>query len=80
MSTEGELPIDDSFVDEQLYGVESTPVPWYADLANYLTCGAIPIEFTYQQKKKFLSDIKHYFWDDPYLFKLRVDNIHRRCV
>jgi Integrase core domain/Integrase zinc binding domain len=79
-STEGELLIDDSFIDEQLYSVESTSVPWYADLANYLACGAIPIEFTYQQKKKFLSDAKHYFWDDPYLFKLGIDGIHRRCV
>ncbi|GKF74044.1 reverse transcriptase domain-containing protein [Tanacetum coccineum] len=27
---------------------------------------------TSQQKKKFFKDVKHYFWDDPYLF--------RRCV
>jgi Integrase zinc binding domain len=79
-STEGELPIDDSFVVEQLYSVESTLVPWYANLANYLACRVIPIEFTYQQKKKFLYDANHYFWDDLYLFKLGVDGIHRRCV
>jgi Integrase core domain/Integrase zinc binding domain len=78
--TEGELSNDDSFVNEQLYRVEATPVPWYADLANYLVCEVVPVEFTYQQKKKFLFDAKHYFWDDPYLFKLGVNDIRRCCV
>jgi Integrase zinc binding domain len=35
---------------------------------------------TYQQRRKFLSEVKHYFWDDPLLFKLGVDGIHRRCI
>nr|GEW64539.1 reverse transcriptase domain-containing protein [Tanacetum cinerariifolium] len=33
-----------------------------------------------QQKKKFFKDVKHYFWDDPYLFKICVDQVIRRCV
>ncbi|GJR68412.1 reverse transcriptase domain-containing protein [Tanacetum coccineum] len=33
-----------------------------------------------QQKKKFFKDIKHYFWDDPYLFKICADQVIRRCV
>nr|GEV44550.1 reverse transcriptase domain-containing protein [Tanacetum cinerariifolium] len=33
-----------------------------------------------QQKKKFFKDIKHYFWDDPYLFRICADQIIRRCV
>nr|GEV13111.1 retrovirus-related Pol polyprotein from transposon TNT 1-94 [Tanacetum cinerariifolium] len=33
-----------------------------------------------QQKKKFFKDVKHYFWDDPYLFRICVDQIIRRCV
>nr|GEV78027.1 DNA-directed DNA polymerase [Tanacetum cinerariifolium] len=33
-----------------------------------------------QQKKKFFKDVKHYFWDDPYLFKICADQIIRRCV
>ncbi|GJX62801.1 reverse transcriptase domain-containing protein [Tanacetum coccineum] len=33
-----------------------------------------------QQKNKFFKDVKHYFWDDPYLFKIYVDQVIRRCV
>nr|GEU30281.1 putative reverse transcriptase, RNA-dependent DNA polymerase [Tanacetum cinerariifolium] len=33
-----------------------------------------------QQKKKFFKDIKHYFWDDPYLFRICADQIIWRCV
>nr|GEU75253.1 reverse transcriptase domain-containing protein [Tanacetum cinerariifolium] len=33
-----------------------------------------------QQKKKFFKDVKHYFWDDPYLFRICTDQIIRRCV
>nr|GEW41028.1 DNA-directed DNA polymerase [Tanacetum cinerariifolium] len=35
---------------------------------------------TSQQKKKFFKDVKHYFWDDPYLFRICADQIIRRCV
>nr|GFB29120.1 hypothetical protein [Tanacetum cinerariifolium] len=33
-----------------------------------------------QQKKKFFKDVKHYSWDDPYLFKICMDQVIRRCV
>nr|GEX15322.1 reverse transcriptase domain-containing protein [Tanacetum cinerariifolium] len=33
-----------------------------------------------QQKKKFFKDVKHYFWDDPYLFRICAYQIIRRCV
>nr|GEW74216.1 DNA-directed DNA polymerase [Tanacetum cinerariifolium] len=35
---------------------------------------------TSQQKKKFFKDVKHYFWDDPYLFRICADQIIRQCV
>nr|GEW05471.1 reverse transcriptase domain-containing protein [Tanacetum cinerariifolium] len=35
---------------------------------------------TTQQKQKFFKDVRHYFWDDPYLFKTCPDQIIRRCV
>nr|GFB60601.1 reverse transcriptase domain-containing protein [Tanacetum cinerariifolium] len=28
----------------------------------------------------FFKDVKHYFWDDPYLFRICADQIIRRCV
>nr|GEY30285.1 reverse transcriptase domain-containing protein [Tanacetum cinerariifolium] len=33
-----------------------------------------------QQKSKFFKDVKHYFWDDPFLFKICVDQVIKRCV
>nr|GEX05638.1 reverse transcriptase domain-containing protein [Tanacetum cinerariifolium] len=33
-----------------------------------------------QQKNKFFEDVKHYFWDDPFLFKIYADQVIRRCV
>nr|GFA09101.1 reverse transcriptase domain-containing protein [Tanacetum cinerariifolium] len=36
--------------------------------------------FNISQKKKFFKDVKHYFWDDPYLFRICAVQIIRRCV
>nr|GEW21680.1 reverse transcriptase domain-containing protein [Tanacetum cinerariifolium] len=33
-----------------------------------------------QQKNNFFKDVKHYFWDDPFLFKICVDQVIWRCV
>nr|GEX21660.1 reverse transcriptase domain-containing protein [Tanacetum cinerariifolium] len=33
-----------------------------------------------QQKKKFFKDVKHYFWDDHYLFRICADQIIQQCV
>ncbi|GJV46310.1 reverse transcriptase domain-containing protein [Tanacetum coccineum] len=32
------------------------------------------------KRKKFFKDVKHYFWDDPYLFKICADQVIRRYV
>jgi len=71
--------------DETRMGVNATrlsryPDPWYADMANYLASGILPNAMTYQQRKKLKSDAKFYFWDDPFLFKLGIDSLLRRCV
>nr|GEZ17001.1 DNA-directed DNA polymerase [Tanacetum cinerariifolium] len=36
-------------------------------------------EFDFK-KNKFFKDVKHYFWDDPFLFKIYADQVIRRCV
>nr|GEV03909.1 reverse transcriptase domain-containing protein [Tanacetum cinerariifolium] len=33
-----------------------------------------------QQKNKFFKDVKHYFWDDPFLFNVCADQVIWRCV
>ena len=72
------IPIGDSFPDEQLFAL--VHYPWYADIVNYLVTGQIPAQWTSQQKKKFLADIKKYYFDDPYLFIYCPDQIMRSCV
>nr|GFC01268.1 reverse transcriptase domain-containing protein [Tanacetum cinerariifolium] len=54
--------------------------PWYADLANYHAGNFIIKGMTSQQKKKFFKDARHYFWDDPYMFRTCADQIIRRCM
>nr|GEV09284.1 hypothetical protein [Tanacetum cinerariifolium] len=54
--------------------------PWFADFSNYHACNFIVKGMTSQQKNKFFKDVKHYFWDDPYLFKICADQVTRRCV
>ncbi|GJR10245.1 reverse transcriptase domain-containing protein [Tanacetum coccineum] len=59
-------------------GDDSTP--WFADFANYHAGNFVVKGMSSQQKKKFFKDVKHYFWDDPYLFKICADQVIRRCV
>ncbi|GJV92203.1 reverse transcriptase domain-containing protein [Tanacetum coccineum] len=54
--------------------------PWFADIANYHAGNFIVKGMSSQQKKKFFKDVKHYFWDDPYLFRICADQVIRRCV
>ena len=72
------LPIGDAFPDEQLFSL--VHCPWYANIVNYLVTGQIPSQWTSQQKRKFLVDIKKYYFDDPYLFKYYLDQLLRKCV
>ncbi|GKF26529.1 reverse transcriptase domain-containing protein [Tanacetum coccineum] len=50
--------------------------PWFTDYANYHTGNFIVKGMSTQQKNKFFKDVKHYFWDDPFLFKTCAD----QCV
>nr|GEZ13769.1 reverse transcriptase domain-containing protein [Tanacetum cinerariifolium] len=59
-------------------GNQSTP--WFADFANYHAGNFIVNGMSSQQKSKFFKDVKHYFWDDPYLFKICADQVIRRFV
>ncbi|GJQ92589.1 reverse transcriptase domain-containing protein [Tanacetum coccineum] len=53
---------------------------WFADIANYHAENFVVKGMSSQQKKKFFKDVKHYFWDDPYLFRIGADQVIRRCV
>ncbi|GKD59856.1 reverse transcriptase domain-containing protein [Tanacetum coccineum] len=72
--------INENFSLETLGVISSGSTPWFADIANFHTGNFIVRGMSSQQKKKFFKDVKHYFWDDPYLFLICADKIIRRCV
>nr|GEU70534.1 reverse transcriptase domain-containing protein [Tanacetum cinerariifolium] len=75
--------INDGFPLETLNMVSfrgNSSTPWFADFANYPVGNFVVKGMSSQQKNKFFKDVKHYFWDDPFLFKICVDQVIRRCV
>ena len=72
------LPINDEFPEEHLFSLSN--LPWYAYIVNYLTVGEIPKDWSTQDKRKFLVELRNFYWDDPNLFKYYPDQIIRRCV
>ena len=71
------LPIGDTFPNEQLFAL--VHYPWYVDIVNYLVTGKIPSQWTSQQKRKFLVDIKKYYFDDPNCLNIVLTNCYE-CV
>ena len=64
------LQIDDTFPDEHILALSHAEAsPWFADIANYLYAGIILPDLTYQRKKRFFGKVKHYFGEEPILFK-----------
>ncbi|GJS08153.1 reverse transcriptase domain-containing protein [Tanacetum coccineum] len=59
---------------------DDSNTPWFADIANYHAGNFIVKGMSSQQKKKFFKDVKHYFWDEPYLFRICDDQVIRWCV
>ncbi|GJV45302.1 reverse transcriptase domain-containing protein [Tanacetum coccineum] len=80
LETSDESDVDDNFPGEILMEITTKDIPWFADFANYLVCEIIPKGMTYQQKNKFFSELKNYFLEDPYLFKVCSNGMIRRCV
>nr|GEU89602.1 reverse transcriptase domain-containing protein [Tanacetum cinerariifolium] len=75
--------INESFLLKTLnlvstHGNSSTP--WFAHFANYHAGNFVVKGMSSQQKSKLCKDVKHYFWDDPFLFKICFDQVIRRCV
>nr|GEV17249.1 reverse transcriptase domain-containing protein [Tanacetum cinerariifolium] len=74
--------INETFPLESLNKVahQDPSTPWFADFANYHAGNFIIKGMTTQQKQKFFKDARHYFWDDPYLFRTCPNQIIRRCI
>ena len=71
--------VNDAFPDENLFLIQKNKIPWFAHIVNYLVSRKMPYEWTSRQKKKFLSDVRFYYWEDPELFFKGQDQILRKC-
>ncbi|XP_062103746.1 uncharacterized protein LOC133814852 [Humulus lupulus] len=75
------VQVNDHFPAEQLFGVsDNSSVPWFSDFVNFLLSKIVPPEMTRQQLKKFYSEVKHYYWEEPILYRHCVDQVIHRCV
>jgi hypothetical protein len=72
-STSDIPPIDDYFPDESLLSL--SPMLWFANFVNFLVLRHLPAHWSTQDKRKFLNEVKKFYWDDPYLFKYCPDQI-----
>ena len=72
--------IDDSFPDEFILVLHHFVTPWFADFANYLAGGVLPNDLSYQQKQRFLYEVRQYLWEEPFLYKIGGDGLIRRCI
>ena len=79
--TRDDVPVNDEFPDEKLLAIqEKKAVPWFEEFVNYSVAKVIPPEFNYQQKKRFFAHLKHYYWEEPILYRHCADQVIRRCV
>nr|GEU79962.1 reverse transcriptase domain-containing protein [Tanacetum cinerariifolium] len=58
----------------------NSSTPWFVDFSNYHAGNFVVKGMSSQQKNKFIKYVKHYFWDDPCLFKIYADQVIWRCV
>jgi hypothetical protein len=77
---QSENQIGDAFPDEEILATTIEDLPWYADFANFVVSNVLPTNLSYHQRRKFMHDVQHYYWDEPYLFRRCADGIIRRCI
>ncbi|GJU89332.1 reverse transcriptase domain-containing protein [Tanacetum coccineum] len=83
LGTFAEEEITDEFPNKHLMILKTklnNDEPWYADYINYIVGKIIPPNWTPKKRRRFFSQVKYYFWDEPYAFKLCSNNVMRRCV
>ncbi|GJX14544.1 reverse transcriptase domain-containing protein [Tanacetum coccineum] len=83
LGTFTEDEITDEFPDkhQMILKVElSDDEPWYADYVNYIVGKIVPSNWMLEKRRRLFSQVKNYFWDEPYVFRLCPKNVMRRCV
>ncbi|KAA3473731.1 Transposon Ty3-I Gag-Pol polyprotein [Gossypium australe] len=69
--THSSIPIKEYFLYEHILEL---------NYANFLASGLMSVNFTYQQRAKFLHGARYYFWEEPFLFKQCADQMIRRSI
>ncbi|KAK1558032.1 hypothetical protein QYE76_018749, partial [Lolium multiflorum] len=69
-------PVADNL--SRLENIAYDPVPVNDSFPNEQLAAIkyLPPTFSAQQRRKFFYDLRHYFWDDPHLYKEGVDGHH----
>ncbi|GJZ63578.1 DNA-directed DNA polymerase [Tanacetum coccineum] len=83
LGTFTEEEITDEFLDEPLMILKAelnNDEPWYVDYVNYIVGKIVPQNWTTEKRRRFFSQVKNYFRDEPYAFKLCSNNVMRRCL
>ncbi|GJW74435.1 putative nucleotidyltransferase, ribonuclease H [Tanacetum coccineum] len=65
--------IADKYPDEHLMILKAKlndEDPWYADYVNYIVGKVVPPKWKQERRKRFFSQVRNYFWDEPYAFRL----------
>ena len=47
---------------------------------NYLATGKAPNDWDDNERKEVFKTLPHYYWEEPKLFYLRIDQVLRRCI
>ena len=79
LKKQDENAVREHFFEKYLFKLD-LHTPWHANIINYLVTGKLPSHFSYNQKCKLKSESKHYVWESPYLWKIGIDQVVRRCV
>lgn len=74
------LKIDDSFLDEQVLDTSQELILWFANYANYIASDLVLEDLSFQQRKRFMHEVRKFFWDEPYLFRICADRVIHRCT
>nr|GEU77100.1 DNA-directed DNA polymerase [Tanacetum cinerariifolium] len=72
--------INENFPLKTLGSLSSDSTSRFADIANFHAGNFIKKGLISHQRNKIFKDVKHYFWDNPYLFRIYADQIIRHCV
>ena len=56
--------IEDAFPHEHVLAASQDLIPWFTDFVNYLARASIQSNLSFHQRKRFMNDVKMFYWDE----------------